>query len=62
MRELAKAGIFEQVGYEKSTHIGRGSRPMMWWKLSAETGDLLKWMDQHPLQTTGVSQQVLFDI
>jgi hypothetical protein len=62
MRELAKAGIFEQVGYEKSTHAGRGSRPMMTWRLVANAGSLLKWMDQHPLQTLEASQQTLFDI
>lgn len=62
MPELAKAGIFSQVGYSKSNHPGRGSRPMMVWKMTPNIRDILRWVDQHPSQTPDASQQTLFDI
>jgi len=61
MRELAKAGVFSQVGYQKSEHIKRGSRPMMLWKMTPNIRDILRWVDQHPSQPSDASQQKLFD-
>ena len=62
MRELAKAGVFSQVGYQKSEHLKRGSRPMMLWRMTPNIRDILRWVDQHPSQTPDASQQTLFDI
>jgi hypothetical protein len=62
MRELAKAGVFSQVGYRKSEHLKRGSRPMMLWKMTPNIRDILRWVDLHPSQTPDASQQTLFEI
>ena len=63
MPELAKAGIFSQVGYSKSNHPGRGSRPMMVWKLTRNIRIILRWLDEHPVQPSEVaSQSTLFEI
>ncbi len=63
MPELARAGIFSQVGYSKSNHPGRGSRPMMVWKLTRNIRIILRWLDEHPVQPSEVaSQSTLFEI
>ena len=61
MQELSKDGIFEAIGYEKSNCPGRGSRPMMVWRLTANMATLLDWLDSHPIPRPVTTQSVLFD-
>ncbi len=43
--------------------IGRGSRPMMVWKLTRNIRIILRWLDEHPVQPSEVaSQSTLFEI
>lgn len=61
MQELAKDGIFEPIGYEKSNCPGRGSRPMMVWRLTAHISTILDWLDSHPIPRPVTTQSVFFD-
>ncbi len=61
--------VYEAFGKSKkdsrwrSSHPGRGSRPMMVWKLTRNIRIILRWLDEHPVQPSEVaSQSTLFEI